>query len=92
MCSALTHHLSSTPPQSHNSTTFHVKHKETDGMSETEFVKCNLPFERVPTCACDKGIDDPPTPLHRLECKMRGGPCREDPSREDFCSSSELDI
>lgn len=38
-------------------------------------VGCNLPFERVPTCACDKGLGSPPSRQMRLECKLRGGPC-----------------
>lgn len=38
-------------------------------------MKCNLPFERLPVCSCDKGSGPPPTKLQRLECKMRRGPC-----------------
>lgn len=40
-----------------------------------EPIECNLPFERLPCCACDPGSGDPPTKLQMLECKMRGGPC-----------------
>ena len=43
----------------------------------TAQVPCNLPFERVPVCACDPGTGDPPTQQQMKECKLRGGPCRE---------------
>jgi len=51
----------------------HARGEET-GARETVV---NLPFSRVPTCACDRGVGDPPTKLQRMECRMRGGPCRE---------------
>lgn len=35
----------------------------------------NLPFERVPVCACDPGRGPKPTSLQILECKARRGPC-----------------
>jgi hypothetical protein len=41
----------------------------------TEPTECNLPFERVPTCACDLGFGPPPTAQHKLACRLRGGPC-----------------
>lgn len=43
-------------------------------MDEPEPLECNLPFERLPVCACDTG-KTPPTKLQRLECRMRLGPC-----------------
>lgn len=42
----------------------------------------NSPFDRVPVCSCDPGIGDPPTRKMMLECKLRGGPCREAPKPE----------
>lgn len=36
---------------------------------------CNLPFERVPTCACDPGYGPALTKQQRLECRLRRGPC-----------------
>lgn len=38
-------------------------------------IECNLPFERIPTCACDSGFGEPPTKQQKLECRLRGGPC-----------------
>lgn len=38
-------------------------------------IEVNKPWERVPTCACDPGVGEPPTKLQKLECKLRGGPC-----------------
>lgn len=35
----------------------------------------NLPFNRVPCCACDPGIGPAPTKQKMMECKIRGGPC-----------------
>lgn len=43
-----------------------------DGNQKTE---CNLPFERLPQCACDSGAGEPPTKQAMLECQLRGGPC-----------------
>jgi hypothetical protein len=43
-------------------------------------IKVNGPWERVPTCACDPGVGDPPTKLEKLQCRLRGGPCS--PSHE----------
>lgn len=40
-------------------------------------VDINMPFERLPVCACDLGHGPMPTRLHRLECKARRGPCAE---------------
>ena len=48
----------------------------------------NLPFERVPQCACDDGKGEPPSRIKRLECKMRGGPCREG---DDFPTDTQGD-
>ncbi len=44
-------------------------------MSEIE---CNLPFERMPACACDPGAGDPPTKQKMMECRLRGGACSPD--------------
>ena len=41
-------------------------------------IEVNQPFERVPQCACDDGSGLPPTKQEKLECRIRGGPCRED--------------
>ncbi len=41
-------------------------------------IPVNSPWERAPTCACDPGKGPIPTRQQRLECKLRGGPCRED--------------
>lgn len=35
----------------------------------------NLPFERVPTCACDPGHGEIPSKAQRLACQIGGGPC-----------------
>ncbi len=54
-------------------------------MADDEMIEVNLPFERLPTCACDPGWGDPPTKLKRMECRLRGGPCSEKGSQqEDF--------
>lgn len=37
-------------------------------------IECNLPFERIPECACDPGRGPIPTKAKRLECKL-SGPC-----------------
>lgn len=34
-----------------------------------------LPFERLPVCACDPGIGPKPARQQTLECELRGGPC-----------------
>lgn len=47
-------------------------------MDEVEPIECNLPFQRLPWCACDLGTGEPPTTLQMLECKVRGGPCHPD--------------
>lgn len=44
---------------------------------KTEPIKCNMPFDRLPQCACDPGSGDPPTKQQMLECKISGGPCRD---------------
>lgn len=36
---------------------------------------CNLPFERVPVCDCDKGKGPPPSRSQQLRCRLSGGPC-----------------
>jgi hypothetical protein len=36
---------------------------------------CNLPFERVPQCACDSGTGDPPTKEQQADCRWNDGPC-----------------
>jgi|HubBroStandDraft_6_1064221.scaffolds.fasta_scaffold00175_43 hypothetical protein len=41
----------------------------------TDEIKCNLPFERVPVCACDPGVGPAPSKQQQLECKLRGGQC-----------------
>lgn len=38
-------------------------------------IECNLPFQRLPVCACDPGHGKPPTRLQRLECRARRGRC-----------------
>jgi hypothetical protein len=40
-------------------------------------IEVNKPWERVPTCACDTGMGEPPTRLQKLQCKIRGGPCSD---------------
>ena len=32
-------------------------------------VTANMPFERLPVCACDPGHGEPPTALEMLACK-----------------------
>lgn len=49
-----------------------------------DVIEVNGPFERIPVCGCDSGKGDPPTKLQRLECKLRGGPCREVNRPEKF--------
>lgn len=53
--------------------------------------ECNLPFERLPVCACDPGHGAPPTRLQRLECKARRGPCAEryEPTAEQKIAAQE---
>ena len=35
---------------------------------------CNLPFERIPECACDTGTK-PPSKQQRAACRWNDGPC-----------------
>ena len=53
------------------------------GIGEAGSIPVNMPFERVPTCACDKGVGHPPSKLQRLECKARRGPCSENHIRDN---------
>ena len=50
---------------------------KTTNDNEAPPIEVNSPFDRVPSCACDKGTGDPPAKLFMLECKARGGPCAE---------------
>lgn len=38
-------------------------------------IEVNLPFERIPVCACDPGKGQPPTRKFMLECRLKDGPC-----------------
>ena len=49
---------------------------------DVEPISVNLPWERVPVCACDKGVGPPPTKQQMMECKIRNGPCREGAEQE----------
>ena len=42
-----------------------------------EPIEVNLPFERVPQCACDRGTGPKITKRQMLECRLRGGPCAD---------------
>lgn len=39
-----------------------------------ETIPVNLPFSRVPVCACDTG-EEPPSKQKQMECRLLGGPC-----------------
>lgn len=53
-------------------------------------IPVNLPFERVPVCACDMG-GDPPTRLQMLECRAKGGPCRPSDKPDNFVEREQAD-
>jgi hypothetical protein len=47
-------------------------------MDDVEPIEVNLPFQRLPWCACDPGTGESPTILKMLECKIAGGRCHPD--------------
>lgn len=44
-------------------------------MDEADPIEVNLPFQRLPHCACDPGHGEPPSRAKKMECELRGGPC-----------------
>lgn len=48
-------------------------------MDEVEPIECNLPFSRLPQCACDLGRGPAPTrqqmKIKMMECRLKDGPC-----------------
>ena len=41
----------------------------------SEETPVNLPFDRIPECACDPGFGPRITPQQKLDCRMHGGQC-----------------